>query len=87
MVSCIGNIIFAIITMFDLVVFLSGKFLGNQALSYGQNLTFSFRVDRRDTRLSAEDIILEGGGLRVSVPLIAQGNAYPSENTLKYAFR
>ncbi|KFV96685.1 Laminin subunit gamma-1, partial [Fulmarus glacialis] len=63
------------------------KFLGNQVLSYGQNLTFSFRVDRRDTRLSAEDLVLEGAGLRVSVPLIAQGNPYPSENALIYTFR
>ncbi|KAM5148303.1 laminin subunit gamma-1 [Mantella aurantiaca] len=63
------------------------KFLGKQGLSYGQNLTFSFRVERRDTRLSAEDLVLEGAGLRVSVPLIAQGNSYPSENSLQYAFR
>ncbi|KFQ19837.1 Laminin subunit gamma-1, partial [Merops nubicus] len=63
------------------------KFLGNQVLSYGQNLTFTFRVDRRDTRLSAEDLVLEGAGLRVSVPLIAQGNSYPSENALTYTFR
>lgn len=71
----------------DFVAFVSGKFLGNQLLSYGQNLSFSFRVDKRDTRLSAEDIVLEGAGLRVSVPLIAQGNSYPSEDTLKYSFR
>ncbi|KAJ8274539.1 hypothetical protein COCON_G00091640 [Conger conger] len=63
------------------------KFLGNQLLSYGQNLTLNFRVDRRDTRLSAEDVILEGSGLRVAVPLIAQGNAYPSENMQTYVFR
>ncbi|CAI9596610.1 unnamed protein product [Staurois parvus] len=63
------------------------KFLGKQGLSYGQNLTFSFRVERRDTRLSAEDLVLEGAGLRVSVPLIAQGNSYPSETSLQYVFR
>ncbi|XP_012368221.2 laminin subunit gamma-1, partial [Octodon degus] len=63
------------------------KFLGNQVLSYGQNLSFSFRVDRQDTRLSAEDLVLEGAGLRVSVPLIAQGNPYPSETPVKYVFR
>ncbi|XP_008563791.1 PREDICTED: laminin subunit gamma-1-like, partial [Galeopterus variegatus] len=63
------------------------KFLGKQMLSYGQNLSFTFRVDRRDTRLSAEDLVLEGAGLRVSVPLIAQGNSYPSETTVKYVFR
>uniref|UniRef100_A0A667ZDJ5 Laminin subunit gamma-1 n=1 Tax=Myripristis murdjan TaxID=586833 RepID=A0A667ZDJ5_9TELE len=65
----------------------SEKFLGNQILSYSQNLSLSFRVDRRDTRLSAEDLVLEGGGLRVAVPLIAQGNAYPSETRQTYVFR
>uniref|UniRef100_A0A8C2ZEG4 Laminin, gamma 1 n=1 Tax=Cyclopterus lumpus TaxID=8103 RepID=A0A8C2ZEG4_CYCLU len=63
------------------------KFLGNQMLSYGQNLSLSFRVARRDTRLSAEDLVLEGAGLRVAVPLIAQGNAYPNENMQTYVFR
>uniref|UniRef100_A0A7N9AR09 Laminin subunit gamma-1 n=1 Tax=Mastacembelus armatus TaxID=205130 RepID=A0A7N9AR09_9TELE len=63
------------------------KFLGNQMLSYGQNLSFSFHVDRRDTRLSAEDLILEGANLRVAVPLIAQGNAYPKEESQTYVFR
>lgn len=38
-------------------------------------------------RLSAEDLVLEGAGLRVSVPLIAQGNSYPSENAQTYTFR
>lgn len=63
------------------------KFLGEQLLSYGQNLSLSFRADRRDTRLSAEDLVLEGAGLRVAVPLIAQGNAYPSETAQTYVFR
>ncbi|CAF88289.1 unnamed protein product, partial [Tetraodon nigroviridis] len=61
--------------------------LGEQMLSYGQNLSLSFRVDRRDTRLSAEDLVLEGAGMRVAVPLIAQGNAYPNENMQTYVFR
>ncbi|XP_057713602.1 laminin subunit gamma-1 [Corythoichthys intestinalis] len=63
------------------------KFLGDQLLSFGQNLSLSFRVERRDTRLSAEDLVLEGAGLRVAVPLIAQGNAYPSEHKAHYVFR
>ncbi|XP_034039360.1 laminin subunit gamma-1 [Thalassophryne amazonica] len=63
------------------------KFLGNQLLSYGQNLTLRFRVDRRDTRLSAEDLVLEGANLRVAIPLIAQGNAYPNENMQSFVFR
>ncbi|XP_061549216.1 laminin subunit gamma-1 [Phycodurus eques] len=63
------------------------KFLGDRLLSFGQNLSLSFRVDRRDTRLSAEDLVLEGAGLRVAVPLIAQGNAYPSDEKHDYVFR
>uniref|UniRef100_A0A8C5GX37 Laminin subunit gamma-1 n=1 Tax=Gouania willdenowi TaxID=441366 RepID=A0A8C5GX37_GOUWI len=62
------------------------KFLGNRLLSYGQNLTLNFRVERRDARLSAEDLVLEGSNLRVAVPLIAQGNAYPNENMQTYVF-
>uniref|UniRef100_A0A8C6SCS1 Laminin, gamma 1 n=1 Tax=Neogobius melanostomus TaxID=47308 RepID=A0A8C6SCS1_9GOBI len=74
-------------TIFPNSCFSPDKFLGNQLLSYGQNLSLSFRVDRRDTRLSAEDLVLEGAGLRVAVPLIAQGNAYPSEHMQNYVFR
>nr|CAD27803.1 lamC1 [Tetraodon nigroviridis] len=72
---------------FPLYFLAPDKFLGNQMLSYGQNLSLSFRVDRRDTRLSAEDLVLEGAGMRVAVPLIAQGNAYPNENMQTYVFR
>ncbi|XP_067846571.1 laminin subunit gamma-1 isoform X2 [Heptranchias perlo] len=61
--------------------------LGNQLMSYGQNLSFTFHVDKRDTRLSAEDLVLEGAGLRVTVPLIAQGNQYPTESPQNYVFR
>uniref|UniRef100_A0A3Q0T4A4 Laminin, gamma 1 n=1 Tax=Amphilophus citrinellus TaxID=61819 RepID=A0A3Q0T4A4_AMPCI len=63
------------------------RFLGNHILSYGQNLSLNFRVDRRDSRLSAEDLVLEGADLRVAVPLIAQGNSYPNENMQTYVFR
>uniref|UniRef100_A0A8C4DYK9 Laminin subunit gamma-1 n=1 Tax=Dicentrarchus labrax TaxID=13489 RepID=A0A8C4DYK9_DICLA len=73
--------------VFPVFLCVTEKFLGNQMLSYGQNLSLSFRVDRRDTRLSAEDLVLEGANLRVAVPLIAQGNAYPNENMQTYVFR
>ncbi|XP_060686295.1 laminin subunit gamma-1 [Hemiscyllium ocellatum] len=63
------------------------KMLGNQLMSYGQNFSFTFYVDKRDTRLSAEDLVLEGAGLRVTVPLIAQGNQYPTESPQNYVFR
>uniref|UniRef100_A0A672Q4G9 Laminin subunit gamma-1 n=1 Tax=Sinocyclocheilus grahami TaxID=75366 RepID=A0A672Q4G9_SINGR len=63
------------------------KFLGDQLLSYGQNLTLNFRIQRHDARLSAEDVVLEGAGHRVAVPLIAQGNSYPGEDTQTFVFR
>uniref|UniRef100_A0A8C2A6V2 Laminin, gamma 1 n=1 Tax=Cyprinus carpio TaxID=7962 RepID=A0A8C2A6V2_CYPCA len=63
------------------------KFLGNQLLSYGQNLTLNFRIQHRDARLSAEDVVLEGAGHRVAVPLIAQSNSYPGEETQTFVFR
>uniref|UniRef100_A0A673JGZ4 Laminin subunit gamma-1 n=1 Tax=Sinocyclocheilus rhinocerous TaxID=307959 RepID=A0A673JGZ4_9TELE len=63
------------------------KFLGDQLLSYGQNLTLNFRIQRHDARLSAEDVVLEGAGHRVAVPLIAQGNSYPGEETQTFVFR
>uniref|UniRef100_UPI00358F6F53 laminin subunit gamma-1-like isoform X2 n=1 Tax=Myxine glutinosa TaxID=7769 RepID=UPI00358F6F53 len=66
--------------------FAPGKFLGNQVLSYGQNLSFSFRTNRREVRLSAEDVVVEGSGLRASVPVIAQNNHYPSKETRSYTF-
>jgi coxsackievirus/adenovirus receptor len=82
-----GDIVEVILTSIFCYVITVERFLGNQLLSYGQNLTLNFRVDRRDTRLSAEDVVLEGAGLRVAVPLIAQGNAYPGENMQTFVFR
>uniref|UniRef100_A0A8C1KJY5 Laminin, gamma 1 n=1 Tax=Cyprinus carpio TaxID=7962 RepID=A0A8C1KJY5_CYPCA len=67
--------------------FLVEKFLGNQLLSYGQNLTLNFRIQRHDARLSAEDIVLEGAGHRVAVPLIAQGAGYLDNVSLVTARR
>ncbi|XP_056266449.1 laminin subunit gamma-1 [Pseudoliparis swirei] len=81
-----GSVLISDITL-PMYFIAPGRFLGDQLLSYGQNLTLRFRVDRRDTRLSAEDLVLEGAGLRVAVPLIAQGNAYPNENAQTYVFR
>lgn len=80
--TCVGLI------TWDVFFFVSvEKFLGNQLLSYGQNLTLNFRIQRHDARLSAEDVVLEGAGLRVGVPLIAQGNSYPGEETQTFVFR
>uniref|UniRef100_A0AAR2M605 Laminin subunit gamma-1 n=1 Tax=Pygocentrus nattereri TaxID=42514 RepID=A0AAR2M605_PYGNA len=65
--NCFAFLMYVHLMFISNVVFLLSpvaKFLGNHLLSYGQNLTLNFRVERRDTRLSAEDVVLEGAGFR-----------------------
>ncbi|KAL1280547.1 hypothetical protein QQF64_015147 [Cirrhinus molitorella] len=50
-------------------LFAPASYLGNQALSYGQTLSFSLRLDRGVRRPSTSDVILEGAGLKVSASL------------------
>ncbi|KAJ8011942.1 hypothetical protein DPEC_G00063550 [Dallia pectoralis] len=45
------------------------SYLGNQELSYGQNLSFSLRLDRGIRHPSTADVILEGSGQRVAASL------------------
>ncbi|XP_035684796.1 laminin subunit gamma-1-like isoform X3 [Branchiostoma floridae] len=63
------------------------EYLGNQRLSYGQTLTFKLRVDPEDVRLSAEDIVLEGNGIRLSAAMTAQQNPMPRRVNQEYSFR
>uniref|UniRef100_A0A673J6E4 Laminin subunit gamma-2-like n=1 Tax=Sinocyclocheilus rhinocerous TaxID=307959 RepID=A0A673J6E4_9TELE len=50
-------------------LFAPASYLGNQAMSYGQTLSFSLRLDRGVRRPSISDVILEGAGLKVSASL------------------
>uniref|UniRef100_A0A8C1ZXT0 Laminin, gamma 2 n=1 Tax=Cyprinus carpio TaxID=7962 RepID=A0A8C1ZXT0_CYPCA len=50
-------------------LFAPASYLGNQALSYGQTLSFALRLDRGVRRPSTSDVILEGAGLKVSASL------------------
>ncbi|XP_075384313.1 laminin subunit gamma-2 [Tenrec ecaudatus] len=63
------------------------KFLGNQHISYGQSLSFDFRVDRGGRHPSAHDVILEGGGLQITAPLMPLGKTLPCGITKTYMFR
>ncbi|XP_029473506.1 laminin subunit gamma-2-like [Rhinatrema bivittatum] len=63
------------------------KFLGDQQLSYGQALSFDYRVDRGGRRPSAHDVVLEGAGLRVTAPLMPAGSTLPCGITQTYTFR
>ncbi|KAF2984592.1 hypothetical protein EK904_003538 [Melospiza melodia maxima] len=63
------------------------KFLGNQQLSYGQTLSFGYRLDRGGRQPSPHDVVLEGHGLRVTAPFLPQGEALPCGVSHVYTFR
>ncbi|XP_014742189.1 PREDICTED: laminin subunit gamma-2 [Sturnus vulgaris] len=63
------------------------KFLGNQQLSYGQVLSFDYRLDRGGRQPSLHDVVLEGHGLRVTAPFLPQGEVLPCGISQTYTFR
>ncbi|XP_067156721.1 laminin subunit gamma-2 [Apteryx mantelli] len=63
------------------------KFLGNQQLSYGQTLSFDYRLDRGGRQPSPHDVVLEGDGLRVTAPFLPQGKILPCGVSETYTFR
>ncbi|KAM9212714.1 laminin subunit gamma-2 [Dugong dugon] len=63
------------------------KFLGNQQVSYGQSLSFDYRVDRGGRHPSAHDVILEGAGIRITAPLMPLDKTLPCGITKTYTFR
>ncbi|XP_067997444.1 laminin subunit gamma-2 [Melanerpes formicivorus] len=63
------------------------KFLGNQQLSYGQTLSFDYRLDRGGREPSPHDVVLEGDGLRVTAPFLPQGKILPCGVSHTYTFR
>ncbi|XP_005531354.1 PREDICTED: laminin subunit gamma-2 [Pseudopodoces humilis] len=63
------------------------KFLGNQQLSYGQMLSFDYRLDRGGHQPSPHDVVLEGHGLRVTAPFLPQGKVLPCGISQMYTFR
>ncbi|NXD40462.1 LAMC2 protein, partial [Copsychus sechellarum] len=63
------------------------KFLGNQQLSYGQVLSFDYRLDRGGRQPSLHDVVLEGHGLRVTAPFLPQGKVLPCGISHTYTFR
>lgn len=63
------------------------SYLGNQRASYNQYLRFDMRIGAESPRISDHDIILEGAGLRVSLPITEQRNPKPSHRVQEYKFR
>ncbi|XP_074505941.1 laminin subunit gamma-2 [Sebastes fasciatus] len=62
-------------------------YLENQLLSYGQNFSFSLRLDRGVRHPSTNDVILEGGGLRVGASLGDLRSIVPCGQKINYSFR
>ncbi|XP_035526875.1 laminin subunit gamma-2 [Morone saxatilis] len=62
-------------------------YLGNQLLSYGQNFSFSLRLDRGVRHPSTNDVILEGAGLRVAASLGDLRSIVPCGQKINYSFR
>ena len=64
-----------------------GRFLGDQRFAYNQYLTFDLRLGEEGARPTSMDVILEGNGLRISLPIYAQGNLMPAIQEQSYRFR
>ena len=57
------------------------------SFSYNQFLEFSLRIGESQGRPSQRDVILEGNGRSVYLPIFAQNNTMPGIRTQNYRFR
>ncbi|KAF6021666.1 LanB2 [Bugula neritina] len=63
-------------------------YLGDQKYSYNQFLEFSLRMgDSSSANPTAKDVILEGNGRQVYLPIFAQNNPIPQTELQIYKFR
>ncbi|CAL8347605.1 unnamed protein product [Merluccius merluccius] len=78
-----------VISQNSLPVYLNApaRYLGNQVLSYGQNLSFSLRLDRGVRHPSTSDVVLEGSGLRVGAALGELRSIIPCGQKIPFSFR
>ncbi|XP_034038770.1 laminin subunit gamma-1 [Thalassophryne amazonica] len=74
-------------TSLPIYLYAPGSFLRNQVLSYGQNFSFSLRLDRGVRYPSSSDVILEGSGLRVTASLGNLLSVVPCGKKINYSFR
>lgn len=64
------------------------RFLGDQRASYNRLLKFRLQlVGQVGPNPSPTDVILEGAGNRISLPIFAQGHNMPDQEVREYAFR
>ncbi|GIY97709.1 laminin subunit gamma-1, partial [Caerostris extrusa] len=63
------------------------RYLGDQRTAYNQFLSFTLRIGEEGPQATLEDIVLEGNGLSVSLPIFGQGNPLPATFNQEYKFR
>ncbi|ALC43661.1 LanB2 [Drosophila busckii] len=64
------------------------RFLGDQRASYNRDLKFKLQLVRQvGPSSSASDVILEGAGSKISLPIFAQSNGIPDSDVREYTFR
>lgn len=78
-----------VISQSSLPVYLNApaRYLGNQVLSYGQNLSFTLRLDRGVRHPSTSDVVLEGSGLRVGAALGDLRSIIPCGQKIPFSLR
>ncbi|XP_016934621.2 laminin subunit gamma-1 [Drosophila suzukii] len=63
------------------------RFLGDQRASYNRDLKFKLQLVGQVVNTGVSDVILEGAGSRISLPIFAQGNGIPDQGVKEYTFR
>lgn len=63
------------------------KYLGDKKYSYDKNISFSLQINGENNSYSLQDIVFQGNGLQISLPIYGQGNALPSSLRQRYTFR
>lgn len=64
------------------------RFLGDQRASYNRLMKFRLQlVGQPGPDASPYDVILEGAGTKISLPIFSQGNKFPDQQIREYSFR
>ncbi|GFY79495.1 laminin subunit gamma-1 [Trichonephila inaurata madagascariensis] len=63
------------------------RYLGDQRAAYNQFLSFTLRIAEEGPQATLEDIVVEGNGKSISLPIFGQGNPLPSTFNQEYKFR
>ncbi|XP_041371142.1 laminin subunit gamma-1-like [Gigantopelta aegis] len=64
-----------------------GRYLGDQRFSYNQFLRFNLRIGEQNARASIIDVLVEGAGQQISLPIFGGGNPMPAVVGNDFKFR